>query len=35
MVDQCEIEDFCKEFEFEGYMEVSVKNDVMVKETVK
>lgn len=33
-VDQEEIMDMCNLFEFFGYMEISVKNNIMVKETV-
>lgn len=34
VLDQLEIADFCKENNFFGYMEISAKSDIMVKETV-
>jgi hypothetical protein len=35
LLEQPEIEDFCRQFGFCGYMEISVKKDIMVKETIK
>lgn len=35
VLDQSEIEDFCQKYGFYGYMEVSVKKDIMVKETIE
>jgi len=34
VLDQSEIEDFCMEHGFYGYMEVSVKKDIMARETI-
>lgn len=34
VLDQAEIEDFCQKYGFYGYMEVSVKKDLMVRETI-
>lgn len=34
VLDQSEIEDFCMEHGFYGYMEVSVKRDIMARETI-
>lgn len=33
-LDQTEIEEFCQKYGFYGYMEVSVKKDLMVRETI-
>ncbi|RMZ98238.1 ras-related Rab-7L1-like [Brachionus plicatilis] len=35
VLEQSEIEDFCREYEFYGYMEMSVKKNIMVKETIE
>ena len=34
-LDQSEIEDFCQNYGFYGYMEISVKKDIMAKETIE
>merc|ERR1739845_12760 len=34
VLEQIEIADFCKENNFYGYMEISAKNDIMVKDTI-
>jgi hypothetical protein len=35
VLDQSEIEDFCLDHGFYGYMEVSVKKDIMARETIE
>ncbi len=35
VLEQSEIDDFCTRHNFYGYMEISAKNDVMVKDTIE
>ncbi len=35
VLEQSEIDMFCKEHNFFGYMEISAKNDIMVKDTLE